>query len=81
MTGMNTGAGLDTLFLIDDWHKGMYVTGLSGLYDYGGHNASWQSHKVYFLSPSKGVFSTSYLKYDGKKNMTVKNSLQQQQRI
>jgi hypothetical protein len=42
MTGMNAraGAGQDTLFLTDDWYKGMYVIGLSSLYDYDGHNAS-----------------------------------------
>ena len=42
-------SGQDTLFLTE----GMYLTGLSGLYDYDGHNANWQCHKVYFLSPSK----------------------------
>jgi hypothetical protein len=36
-----SGAGQDTLFVTDDWQKGKYLLGLSGLYDYDGHNASW----------------------------------------
>jgi hypothetical protein len=52
-----SGAGQDILFLTDDpfWlmtDMGMYIIGLPGLYDYDGHNASWQCHKVYFLSSS-----------------------------
>ena len=49
----DSGAGQDTFFVTDDRHKGMYVIGLSGLYDYDGQNAAWQSHVGYFLSPSK----------------------------
>ena len=43
------GVGRDIVLSTDDWYNGMYVTGLSGLYDYDGHNSSWQCRKVYFL--------------------------------